>query len=119
MQRISVLGGAALSLMLAVTSVPALAASPQAAPVIEQTAIQKVGDRGWDGGWRHKRRHDDDIRFGFSFGAPVFGHPSYAYRACPYGYWFDGYGCVRTHTRYHSYPHHYGVSPGFSVRLGF
>ena len=123
MQRLSVvLAGAALSFGLAVTSFPAQAASPQAAPSLDRSAsIEKVGDRDWDGRWSHKRRHDDDIRFGFSFGAAPFAyHPQpYAYRTvtCPYGYWYNGYGCVVY--RHHPQPYYHSHRPGFSVQLGF
>ena len=125
MQRFtSVLTGAAVSLALVASAAPVQAISLQPAPAVMTgdqpfAGIQNVEDRGWDGGWRHKRRHDDDIRFGFSFAPPIVSYPRYAYQACPYGYRYDGYGCARVYSRYHPYPYHYGVRPGFSVQLGF
>jgi hypothetical protein len=115
-------GAAAVSLVIAAGLTPAVAASPMAPAVTvkgSQAGIQNVGDRGWDGGWRHKRRHDDDdFRFGFSFGAPYAYYPPRAVYRCPPGYRFDGYGCA-AYRVYHPYPYHYGVRPGFSVQLGF
>lgn len=125
MQRMTyALAGAAVSMVLAAGAGPAQAASPMAAPAVAaegKAGIHSVEDRGWDGGWRHKRRHDDDFRFGFSFGAPYTFYPpvrSYPVYRCPYGSRFDGYGCV-SYRSYHPYPYHYGVRPGFSVQLGF
>ncbi len=120
----SVVAGVAAALALVASSATVQAGSPHVAPAVmtsDQSAqIQNVGDRGWDGGWRHKRRHDDDVRFGFSFGAPFAYHPQpYAYRTvtCPYGYRYDGYACVVY--RHHPQPYYYGARPGFSVQLGF
>jgi hypothetical protein len=119
MQRISsALAGAAVSLALVASGAPAQATSLQPAPAVMTSdepaaGIQTVHDRKWRHG---HRRHRDDFRFGFAFGPPIVAYPRYAYRACPYGYAFDGYGCVRT---YHAYPYHYGVRPGFSIELGF
>ena len=120
----SALTGMAAALALVVSSAASQAASPHAAPAVmtkdQSAGSQNVGDRGWDGGWRHKRRHDDDFRFSFGIGAPFAYHPQpYAYRTvtCPYGYWYDGYGCVIY--RHHPQPYYYGARPGFSVQLGF
>ena len=122
MQRLSsALTGAAVSLALVASAAPAQAISLQPAPAAissNQPAadIQTVDHRKW----RHSHRRDrDHFRFGFAFGPPVVTYPRYAYRACPHGYRYDGYGCVATYSRYHAYPHHYGVRPGFSVQLGF
>jgi hypothetical protein len=119
MQRISsILTGAAVSVALVAGAAPVQAASPQPAPAIitsDQPAagIRTVGDGDW------RRRDRDDVRFGFSFGPPVVAYPRYAYRGCPYGYAFDGYGCVRTYSHYRPHRYDYGPRPGFSVQLGF
>ena len=134
MQRYtSALAGAAVSLALLATSLPAQAASFRAAPAVLTSdqpvaGIQTV-DNDWR--WRHGRRHRDRdhfrLGFGFGFGAPFFGFPSYSYAyrpyrysypACPYGSFWDPYygACVVAHyPRYRTHPYS-GAGIGLEYR---
>jgi len=106
MQRLSsLLAGAAVSLALLAVSAPSQAAPFGLAPAVltgdaSGAEIQFVRNRHWRHGF-----HGGGLSFGFGlgFGGPFVGHPydydyyrpSYAYRSCPGGTFYEpGYGCV-------------------------